>query len=676
MSVKLKTLLISIISFIVISVVTFVIFHTVILKYINEIKIQHLNNNFEAVQKLLDREEDNISKTVLNWTQWNDSYNFTTGKNSQFFIKEELQNSMLKNLNLNFMFFIDAQGHIVHSITDKMENKTENFLINKIFNKSTSLKNNSQTYSGILNVDGRIFTVSILPVTTTDEKIKNNGSLIVGRYIDSSFFNYVYSVTKARINFKEISPSNEINTSKVKENDKYISLYKPIEDIYGNKSIVCSVSMEHGEYDIGESYFKIILLIFFIILTLIFVAYFIIINKYILNPLEILSEFMGSIANTKDIKARISLSGNNEIKNIGSAANKMLSELESAYYNIFYLSYSDKLTGLKNRAYIENEFHNLDKKKRDDYLIIMGDINGLKLINDTFGHKEGDRLIRTVGCILESVTSKDDIVARWGGDEFVILVIDKNRLYLSHIIRKIKDECEKIENFSFKVGIGLGSAQKSEGDSWETVLRLAEKRMYKNKITEVRSSRNRTYLSLVNTLYENHIETKEHTGRIKEFSHNLGEKMGLSKNELKELEILSLIHDIGKLGIPDHILMKSGKLTDEEWQMVKEHTEIGYRIAKATQEVSHIAKEILYHHENFNGTGYPEGLKGKDIPILSRIINVVSCFDTMVYERNYSIHVAIRELKKYSGTKFDPFVVSEFIDILEKYKGKNNKLII
>lgn len=400
------------------------------------------------------------------------------------------------------------------------------------------------------------------------------------------------------------------------------------------------------------------------------------INKYMLTPLKTLGKFVDNVVNTKNIKARISLSGNYEVKNIGNTVNKMLSELESAYDNIFYLIYSDKLTGLKNRAYIENEFQKLDKSTNHNYSIIMGDVNGLKLINDTFGHKEGDRLIRTVGYILESVTSKDDIVARWGGDEFVILVIDKKCLYSSQIIQNAKCKCKKIASFSFKVGIGLGSAEKSEGNSWEAVLGLAEKRMYKNKITEVKSSKNGTCISLVNNLYENHIETEEHTKRIKEFSRSLGEKIGLSKNELKELEMLSLLHDVGKLGVPAHILMKFGKLTDKEWRIIKDHTEIGYRIAKATQEVSHIAKEILYHHENFDGTGYPEGLKGKDIPILSLIINVVNYFDTMVYEKNYRVDVAIRELNRYSGTKFDPCVVSEFIDILEKYIEKNNKISI
>lgn len=430
------------------------------------------------------------------------------------------------------------------------------------------------------------------------------------------------------------------------------------------------------KYIIGKFYFRSILLIFFIILALIFATYLIIINKYILNRLRILSQFMASVANTKNIKARINLSGSDEIKNIGDSVNRMLSELESAYDNIFCLSYSDKLTGLKNRAYIENKFEELDEKKNSRYSIIMGDVNGLKLVNDTFGHREGDRLICTMAYILENMTSKDDVVARWGGDEFVILVVDKKYSYLSQAMQNIKNECKKIMDFGFKVNIALGSAEKKEGNSWNAVIRLAEERMYKNKIMEVKNSKSRGCISLVNTLYENHIETQEHIERIKELSYNLGKRIGLSKDKLSELEILSLLHDIGKLGIPAHILMKSGELTDEELRIIKTHTEIGYRIAKATSEVSHIARDILYHHENFDGTGYPQGLKGKNIPVLSMVINVVNYFDTVVYERGHSVDNAIRELKKYSGTKFDPCVANEFIHILEKYNKRNNKLII
>lgn len=678
MSVKLKTLLLSITSFIVIIILAFILFRVIIFKYINEIEIKDLNYNFQVVQALLSNEENNINKTALDWAYWDDCYNFVLGKNRELFIKENLEDSTLDELNLDFMFFANTQGNMVYSITKDSESETKALLINKFLNKANNFnsiitfKNNSEVHSGILNVNGKIFVISSVPITTSDKKAKSNGSLIIGRYIDSSFINYVNSIIKAKINFEEIQDLNKTSSIyTIKKSNDYIVLYKPIKDIYGDASIISSISMNRDAYKLGKVYFKIIILTFFIIIALILFVQLIFIDKYILKRLKIVNEFMNTVAKTRDIKARINISGKDEIQNIGHAANRMLIELESAYKNIFYLSYSDKLTGLKNRAYIENKFEELDKKENVNYSIVMGDVNGLKLVNDTFGHKKGDRLICTIANILKSITLKDDIVARWGGDEFVILIRDERYSCLSQssqTIQNIKNECERIMDFSFTVSIALGSAKRNEGVNWEEVMNLAEERMYRSKLTEAQSARNRTIISLEKTLYEKHSETEEHTQRIKTLSYKLGKKINLSEDKLNELKLLSLLHDIGKIGIPDHILMKHGKLTAGEWEIMKRHTEIGYRIAKATSELSHVASEILCHHERFDGTGYPQGFKGEEIPILSRIINVVDSFDVMThkraYKRAYNIDYAIKELKRCSGTQFDPYIVNEFIKLL------------
>ncbi|WP_406542586.1 HD-GYP domain-containing protein [Clostridium ljungdahlii] len=186
-------------------------------------------------------------------------------------------------------------------------------------------------------------------------------------------------------------------------------------------------------------------------------------------------------------------------------------------------------------------------------------------------------------------------------------------------------------------------------------MNLAEERMYRSKLVKIKSSRNAIIASLEKILYEKHSETEEHTQRVKELSVKLGRKLNLSQEQLEELELLSLLHDIGKIGIPDNVLMKPGKLTDEEWDIMKKHTEIGYRIAKATPGLSHVANEILCHHEKFDGTGYPQGLKEGEIPILSRIINIIDSFDVMTHKRIYKnandMNYAIKELERCSETQ-------------------------
>lgn len=338
---------------------------------------------------------------------------------------------------------------------------------------------------------------------------------------------------------------------------------------------------------------------------------------------------------------------------------------------ILFLSYSDKLTGLRNRAYMEEQFELLNSKSDSHYFIIMGDLNGLKLINDALGHKEGDKMLQIAGDILRKACNEDDIISRWGGDEFIILVNNKSRNYVLDIIDSIKIACENALDFHINISIALGYAEKDE-ESLDTnaIMSLAENRMYRNKLIESQSARSATISSLSRTLHEKHSETEEHTARIRDLSLQLGARLNLSQDKLDELELLALLHDIGKIGIPDHILLKPGKLTNEEWQTMKTHTEIGYRIAKSTPDLSHIAYEILAHHERYDGNGYPSGLKGKEIPLLSRIINIADSFDVMTHKRTYkdamSIDFAIEEIKRCSGTQFDPVIADEFLSLLKE----------
>lgn len=341
---------------------------------------------------------------------------------------------------------------------------------------------------------------------------------------------------------------------------------------------------------------------------------------------------------------------------------------------ISFLSYSDRLTGLNNRAYMENKLKILDDSLNSNYFIIMADINGLKLVNDNLGYKEGDRLLHYTSSILKTNCSSDDIISRWGGDAFVILCKNKDLNYVFDLVDSIKKDCNKASSFPFKVSVALGYARNTARYSnTQAVMGLAEKRMYRNKLLEPRSARSATIMSLSRSLYEKHNETEEHTMRIRNLSLKLGKMLYLSHDILDELELLSLLHDIGKIGIPDHILMKPSKLNDDEWEIMKTHTSIGYRIAQSTPELAHIADEILAHHERYDGQGYPNGLKGDEIPLLSRIINVIDSFDVMTYRRIYkeafTVEAAVEELKRCSGTQFDAFIVQKFIKLLEEEKA-------
>jgi diguanylate cyclase (GGDEF)-like protein/PAS domain S-box-containing protein len=337
---------------------------------------------------------------------------------------------------------------------------------------------------------------------------------------------------------------------------------------------------------------------------------------------------------------------------------------------IRYLSFNDSLTDVYNRAFFEEEIRRLDASRQLPLSIIMGDVNGLKLLNDAFGHYEGDKLLVNMARILKKSCREEDIIARWGGDEFVVLLPQTGSNTASEICSRIKQNCEYCKTGLIKPSIALGTATK-ENDEQDIfkVMQEAENIMYRNKLLESKNTRNIIMKSLELTLPERTGESCEHTSRLQKLALQLGRCIGLAENELDRLAVLSNLHDIGKVGIPQDILKKTGPLSAEEWEIVKKHPEIGFRIVQSSPEFPSIAEEILAHRERWDGKGYPKGLKGEEIPLLSRILAVVDAFDVMTsscsYKNTVSHTDALEEIKSCAGTQFDPEIVSYFLEFLK-----------
>ena len=334
-----------------------------------------------------------------------------------------------------------------------------------------------------------------------------------------------------------------------------------------------------------------------------------------------------------------------------------------------FLSYHDFLTGLHNRRYVEEMMVHLDKEKYLPISVIMADVNGLKITNDVFGHKTGDTLLKSVGILLQECCEEKDLIARWGGDEFVVIMPYKSLEDAEKVVQKIKDTHVAIEGSNLSLSLSLGCAcMNTTESSIHSALQQAEKYMYQQKLLDGKSYRNAIISTLLATLYEKSNETEEHSKRIETYCHAIGRKLHLSSKEMDELSLLALLHDIGKVSIDPNILKKPGQLTPEEWEEMKRHTQIGYRIAQVTPELSIIADLIIAHHERWDGKGYPRGLKGEEIPLACRIIAVTDAYDAMTNDRAYraakSCEDAIYELLQNAGTQFDPEITELFVQIL------------
>jgi diguanylate cyclase (GGDEF)-like protein/PAS domain S-box-containing protein len=337
---------------------------------------------------------------------------------------------------------------------------------------------------------------------------------------------------------------------------------------------------------------------------------------------------------------------------------------------IKYLSFHDKLTGLYNRAYFEEELKRLNHKRNLPISIIIGDVNNLKMINDTFGHQHGDHLLQKIANVLKSCFRKSDVISRWGGDEFSVILPNTPREKGIDIIYRIGQECKKKSTLTLPLSISMGIATKSNmSENIYAVVREAESKMYRYKLIDKQATDSSIISSLEKALQQRKYETKEYRQNFIDCAIQFGKILKLEKQRMKDLRLLAMICDMGKIAISEEIILKKGWLSENEWEEIKRHPEIGFRIAKSSPELAHIADAILYHHEFWNGLGYPQGIKEKNIPILSRVIHIVNAYQAMIHERPYrqalSKEDAIAELKKGKGSQFDPELTDKFIAMVE-----------
>lgn len=344
-----------------------------------------------------------------------------------------------------------------------------------------------------------------------------------------------------------------------------------------------------------------------------------------------------------------------------------VTERKLAEKEIRYLSYHDYLTGLHNRRFYEEELGRLDIPANLPITLIMADVNGLKLINDSFGHAMGDELLKKAARLIIEAVPEGSIVSRLGGDEFIVILPQTDIFQAVDVINDLKAKTADNKIGAVDISISYGyEIKEMEDQDIQEIYKRAEDDMYRHKLYESSSIKNKTIELIMNTLYEKSHREMLHSRRVSEICKSIAIEMGLSKDAVNQIGAAGLMHDIGKMGIDEKILNKEGLLNFEEWQEIQRHPEIGYRILSSSNEFSEMSKYVYEHHERWDGKGYPKKLKREEISIQARIIGVADAYDAMTCDRSYrkglSRTEAIHELKKNAGTQFDPQVTQVFVE--------------
>ncbi len=351
-------------------------------------------------------------------------------------------------------------------------------------------------------------------------------------------------------------------------------------------------------------------------------------------------------------------------------------EKKNAELRIKYLSEHDSLTGLFNRVYFDNALKEMYSEDKLPISIIFSDVNGLKLTNDIFGHAAGDDLIVKCADIMKDACRDSDIVARVGGDEFIILLPNTPASIAEKIIERVKNELAKVKIEAINCSMSMGYETKTEiGQDIEKIMTSAENKMYSEKRLKQKLINSDLINSIITTLHERSPHEKIHSRSVSELCLRLGKVMNLPETELKRLKDAGFYHDIGKIVFDDHLLNHEKPFTEDEFRIIQDHTVIGYRILNLFEDTLNLAEDVYSHHERWDGSGYPKGLKGKEIPILARIIALAESYDTMVNSNTEDSDCkkkALQLIKEMSGTKFDPEITDIFIKMMSESEENND----
>jgi len=341
-----------------------------------------------------------------------------------------------------------------------------------------------------------------------------------------------------------------------------------------------------------------------------------------------------------------------------------------------HLSLHDQLTSLYNRAYFENELARLDRSREHPIAVISVDLDGLKLINDTLGHAEGDRYLQEGAEALKNALRASDILARIGGDEFVLLLPrttqETAEELINRIRRQVRTQNQEKTGIPLSISIGLAVSEASK-HSLEDTYKQADAAMYRDKLIRGKEARSAIIAYLLTMLYGRSDLGEGTAELVQELSLQLGKDLNLSAESMADLQLLSRVYDLGKVNLPEQVThsnqqKKTGELTEAEREAIRCHPEAGYRIASASPELSGVADLILRHHEHYDGSGYPLGLKGQEIPIECRILAIVTAYSAMISPRACATKMekgeALAEIKRCASTQFDPKLVEIFMSIL------------
>ncbi len=689
-------------------------------KYFSILENKNIESNIEHAEKIIQNEIDSVDLTARDYAIWDDIYEKMPleGRDIEW-IRNNFSMCIPDNFGTelmvlagNDMEIIDYSGLDESMIPELLGKVAVIDVLKGSYDESDKFP------SGITIYGDEAYLFAVSPILKSDFTGPSRGALILGKKVspellDSIKDKFGYQISLGLDNQLITGHDSEYLAERfsnllLKSEGSVIELdslnivgKSLVEDISGFGKIKIFVFSSRDIFVSTMSLIKknatYILVLSFLLIT--FMSFEL--KNMIVTPILSLEKQLGKM-NKQAALEYVTIKGSAEIKNLANSFNSMVDNLfEKEHENIHLKkkSNTDELTSLYNHRYFHQVLKHSSTSAIDSMSIIFIDVDKFKVVNDIYGHLAGDDILRIVGSILKNSLPENIKAFRYGGEEFTVIAPDyslEESFQLAEKIRSAVIKSEFLQNqcdgFPITVSLGLASYPHHSKSPLD-LLNKADRAMYFAK----QNGRNQTYIynekieSFLATNNESFMKkevlldsalafaaaidakdkyTGKHSEMVTKYSLLLAEKLHLSEEDKYSIRIGALLHDCGKIGIPDSIIGKNGRLSQEEFKVIKEHTNLGNTILKYIIENDSIMSCVRNHHEKWDGSGYPDSLSGDSIHLHARIVSISDAFHAMVSDRPYrealTEEQAIQELRKNSGTQFDPSLVESFIQALQE----------
>lgn len=694
--------------------VIFGVSQIILVRQVKTVERTQMLDDISAAGKAIERELTELDARAFDYAVWDETYDYMENP-SQDYVDTNLLDNVYTSFDLNLCALVRPEGKVLYGMMFDLETGVAEELPSTLKNlwipesPLMEVVRTAEETSGIVRTEEGTLLVASCPILRSDEQGPPVGALVMGRLLTEALTESLSEQTQMQIRYELLDASGispglgKVLPSLAKPgsfavapiNSQSIVGYMRFDDIYGRPALALEVESPRVTYQEGISavtrYIAIVAAIILIIGAAVNVA----LGGWVLAPLRRMLGQVKALASQEPHTGRLETEKGVEFGDLGRGINELLGQLETAqnrlsrlYSQVREQAESDSLTGLLSRRAIFKELEtalNLVVDHHGRLAIMMIDVDGFKVFNDTHGHLAGDQMLAAVGQVLSSSTRAGDLIGRYGGDEFLVILPNTDARGAVAQARRLLQKVDKLawtppKGAEIPLSLSIGvSAFPEHGSSLNELVAFADANLYESKRSgghAVRSTagsdeEGKTGYGfglldgLITAVSEKDHYTRKHSEQVASLAVRIAEALELPGEAIRAVRIAGLLHDVGKTGIPASLLCRPGPLTAQDQATVRRHVEIGMALIRDVPELDDVLAAVGSHHERVDGTGYPHGLEGEEIPLLGRILAVADAYSAMTthrpYRRGRSHRDALEEMRSIAGTQLDSWLVDVFI---------------